>query len=236
LNGKGDIHQQSTGNQQQQIYPFYVLTSIERKASAIRTLKARALEYCSNQSLLAEELNHLLMVFIKNGYPENTVWRILYQKPREKKNYVIKIYKALCVSFHPRPKKILQNYKEQFGIDCIFKKTQTLEEVLSKKGRQIQKKYTKNTVYRISCAECTKNYVGRTTKALYKRNKEHENWCKLKFKKKLLISTKKNDGIVFHECWGQPWMQSKSDIPSIGQFRKNSAFKGHLHQMEIHGC
>ena len=170
----------------------------KEKASAIRTLKARALEYCSDQTLLAEELNHLLMVFIKNGYPENTVWRILYQESREKKNYEIEFDKALYVPYHPRAKRFYKTIKEQFGIDCIFKKTQTLGEILSKKGRQIQKKHRKNTVYRIPCAECTKKYVGQTTKALYKRNKEHENWCKLKFKKKLLKSTKKNDGIAFH--------------------------------------
>ena len=40
--------------------------------------------------------------------------------------------------------------------------------------------------------------MGQTTKPLKKRNKEHENWCKPKFKKKLLKSSKKNNGIAYH--------------------------------------
>jgi len=41
-------------------------------------------------------------------------------------------------------------------------------------------------------------YIGQTTAPLKKRNKEHENWCQKKHKKKLLKSTKKNDGIAYH--------------------------------------
>ena len=115
--------------------------ALKEKASAIRTLKARALEYCSDQTVLAEEFNHLLMVFIKNGYPENTVWRILYQESRKKKNYEIEFDKALYVPYHPRAKRFYKTIKEQSGIDCIFKKTQNLGEILLKKGRQIQKKH-----------------------------------------------------------------------------------------------
>ena len=44
----------------------------KEKSSDIRTLKSRAIEYCSDEYLLAEELNHLLEVFIQNGYPERT--------------------------------------------------------------------------------------------------------------------------------------------------------------------
>ena len=49
----------------------------KEKACAIRTLKSRALDYCSTDALLADELSHLLQVFIGNGYLERTVGRIL---------------------------------------------------------------------------------------------------------------------------------------------------------------
>ena len=45
----------------------------KEKAAAIHALKARAIEYCSDEQLLADKLAHLLQVFIQNGYPENTV-------------------------------------------------------------------------------------------------------------------------------------------------------------------
>ena len=170
----------------------------KEKACAIRTLKARAIDYCSDQTLLAEELDYLLAVFIKNGYPENTVWRILYQESREKALTTIDLDKSLYVPYHPRAKRLYKIIQEQFGYNCIFKKTQTLGDILLKKGRQIPKEYRKNIVYSIPCADCNKKYVGQTTKPLKKRNKEHENWCKPKFKKKLLKSSKKNDGIAYH--------------------------------------
>ena len=40
------------------------------KACAIRTLKNRAILYCSDEELLADELAYLLHIFIQNGYPE----------------------------------------------------------------------------------------------------------------------------------------------------------------------
>ena len=107
---EGDIQQQSTGNQQQQTDIHFTSSQAwKEKTSAIRTLKARALEYCSDQTLLAEKLNHLKMVFIKNGYPENTVWRILYQESREKKNYELEFDKALFVPYHPTEKRFDKN-------------------------------------------------------------------------------------------------------------------------------
>ena len=48
----------------------------KEKVGAIRTLKNRALTYCSNEQLLA----HLLEVFIQNGYPEKMVFRIVYKE------------------------------------------------------------------------------------------------------------------------------------------------------------
>ena len=41
----------------------------QEKGAAIRTLKHRALTYCSNPTLLENELNHLLRVFLENGFP-----------------------------------------------------------------------------------------------------------------------------------------------------------------------
>ena len=43
-----------------------------------------------------------------------------------------------------------------------------------------------------------KKYVGQMTGTLKKRNKEHFNWCQKKFKRQILKTTKKNDGMAFH--------------------------------------
>ena len=78
----------------------------KEKASAIRTLKSRAIEHCSDKELLAKELSHLLQVFVDNGYPANTVWRLLYQVNKErKKEAELDISKALYAPYHPRARR-----------------------------------------------------------------------------------------------------------------------------------
>ena len=138
-------------------------------------------------------------MFIQNGYPEKTVWRILYQesKPKGTKEE-IDFSKSMYVPYHPRTKRLYRMIKEEFGFSIIYKKTQTLGDILQKKGRTIEKQYRKNTVYSIPCKDCPKKYVGQTTGTIKKRCNEHRNWCRKKHKKKILKTSKKNDGIAFH--------------------------------------
>ena len=65
--------------------------------------------------------------------------------------------------------------EEEFGITVIFKKTQTLGDILLKKGRSIEKQYMyrKNIIYSIDipCKDCPKKNVDQTLQ-LYNRNYE----------------------------------------------------------------
>ena len=79
---------------------------------------------------------------------------ILDQESREKKSENIDIDKALYVPSHPRVKRLKNIIQGQFGIACIFKKSLTVGEILTKNGRQIQKEHRRNTINRIPCAEC----------------------------------------------------------------------------------
>ena len=106
---------------------YFHYTSVQAwkgKASAIYTLKERPHEYCSNETLLADELSYLLQVFIQNGYPENTVWRILYQDKREKQQKEpFDVAKALYVLYHPRARRLYKVLQEDFGLTISYKKT-----------------------------------------------------------------------------------------------------------------
>ena len=155
--------------------------------------------YCREKEYLAKELSHILQLFIDNGYPANTVWRILYQDKKEKKKEgELDISKALYAPYHPRARRLYNILKKEFGFDVIYKKTKTLGDIILKKGRQIEKGFRRNVVYRIPCAQCPKKYVGQTTATLNKRNSQHKNWCQKKYKKQILKSTKKNDGMAYH--------------------------------------
>ena len=75
-------------------------------------------------------------------------------------------------------RRLVTKIKKEYGITAVYKKTQTLGDILLKKGRRVKKEYKKNTVYKIPCAECPKAYVGQSTGTLKKRNQEHANLAK----------------------------------------------------------
>ena len=100
--------------------------------------------------------------------------------------------------YHTRVRRLVKILKEKFNITTIFQKTQTLGDILLKKGRQIGKECKKNVIYKIPCAECTKKYVGQTSVTLKKRTAEQIRWCRKKHKKQILKTTQKNDGIAYH--------------------------------------
>ena len=52
----------------------------KEKVACIKTLKKRAIEYCSNNQLLADEFSLLIDIFEQNGYPRSLTYRILHEK------------------------------------------------------------------------------------------------------------------------------------------------------------
>ena len=89
------------------------------KACAIRTLKNRAILYCSDEELLADELAYLLQVFIQNGYPEKVVYRMLYEEKRKEQEREIDFKHTFYVPYHVRAKKLYKVLQENFGIYTI---------------------------------------------------------------------------------------------------------------------
>ena len=86
-----------------------------------------------------------------------TVWRLLYQdlKENKKEKVDLDMAKTLYVPYHPRARKLYRIFKKEFGIDTIFKKTQTLGDIILKKGRQIEKgtKRIQFTAYHVENAQ-----------------------------------------------------------------------------------
>ena len=112
----------------------------KEKAGAIRTLKNRAHTYCSDEYLLAEELSYLLGGFMKNGYPEKVVYRILYEevkttKQQQQGDKTTDSAHVFYVPYHSRAKRLYNILLEQFEITTIFKKTATLGNLIRRKSR-----------------------------------------------------------------------------------------------------
>ena len=70
---------------------------------------------------------------------------MLYQETREEgPKQEIDFVNATYTPYHPRARRLYKMLKEEFGITVIFKKTQTLGDIMLKKGRSIEKQYRKN--------------------------------------------------------------------------------------------
>ena len=145
------------------------------------------------------------MFLIQNGYPEKMVYRILYKEKngdgitqKKHQNKKIEVANTFYVPFHSRAKKLYNILQKKFGITTVFKKTMTLGNLIKRKGKQIEKRYTKNAVYKVPCGECEKAYLGQTKNTLDTRNGQHRAMCRRKLKLSKLKSSKKDNGLAFH--------------------------------------
>ena len=74
----------------------------------------------------------------------------------------------------------------------------TLGNLIKRKGKQIEKRYTKNAAYKVPCGECEQAYLGQTKNPLDTRNGQHRAMCRRKVKLSKLKSSKKDNGLAFH--------------------------------------
>ena len=90
------------------------------------------MDYCTTDALLADELSHLLQVFIGNGYPERTVWRILYEENKKPQETEWTFENSLYIPYHPRIRRLTTKIKKEYGMSIVYKKTQTLGDIIFK--------------------------------------------------------------------------------------------------------
>ena len=88
--------------------------------------------------------------------------------------------------------------EKEFGFFIAYKRTLTLGDLLLKKGRGVAKQHQKEVVYAISCSSCDAIYIGQTKKSIKTRNAQHKRLCRPALKRKILNSSKKDNGLAFH--------------------------------------
>jgi hypothetical protein len=170
----------------------------KEKVCALKTLKKRAFLYCSNEQLLIDELSYLSDVFAQNGYPASVVHRILFEENDNAMEEKIDFTRVFYAPYHPRARKLYKVLEKQFSITPIYQKTRTLGDLLLKKCRGVDKQYKKNTVYKIPCKSCDISYIGQSKNSIKTRTGQHKQMCKPTWKKRILKSSKKDNGLAYH--------------------------------------
>ena len=84
-----------------------------------------------------------------------------------------------------------------------FKKTQTIGDILLKKGRSIEKQHRKNIIYSIPCKDCPKKYVGQPKEICRPDNRNLEK--KMQRTRKLVQKEIQNKNSQIHqkEWWNR---------------------------------
>ena len=118
----------------------------------------------------------------------------------EKQPVQVDFNKLFYVPFHPREKRLCKVLEERFEVKTVHQKTQTLGDILKRKGRQPEKKHKKNVVYEIPCGQCNISYIGQTKKSANQRIYEHERKCREKANLKKLTGEKQENGLAIHHA------------------------------------
>ena len=183
-----DGKQQSTGSHLHQTGICILSAQAwHEKATAIHALVSRALHYCSTEPLIQTELARITDVFIANEYPLKAIQNIIALKthktgtvePDEDQDdqQDMDFSKVFYAPYHPLARKMFLSLQKSFGIKCIYKKTTTLGNFLSKRRPKNCQWDTSHVVYSVPCEFPHHQYIGQTKRMMRVRIKEHEKSC-----------------------------------------------------------
>ena len=160
------------------------------KTAAIHTLTLRAINYCSTKELLDQELAHITQVFLDNGFPLQSIQRIIKMKSHNHEAVDIQLLdethveqppidfsKAFYAPYHPHARKMFEALHTKFGITSVYKKTTTLGNMLFKRRPKKDKWNTTHVVYSVPCSISPDQYIGQTKRKMSTRIREHEKSC-----------------------------------------------------------
>ena len=138
-------------------------------------MRLRALNLCSNDILLANELQHIASVLQSNGYNQkfinNCILRPIFGPAREK--ITVDFKKCIIMPYVPPFAHPLKQYLSKLGFSIIFKAPEHLRSLLFYKLPDSQKTDYRNVVYKIECVDCDTFYIGSTKRYLSTRLQEH---------------------------------------------------------------
>ena len=147
----------------------------------------------------------LVNIFQQNGYPSNIIQRMPFKESPSKKKTKLDFARIFYVSYHPRIRRLCRVLEDKVAIQTIHSRTKTLGDILKKKTRAPDKKYTKNAVYQIPCSKCNITYIGQTKKSIQTRMSQHQTKCNEMCLTKLKSDKQDNGVAVHHAKTGHPF-------------------------------
>jgi hypothetical protein len=158
---------------------FYSFVPLKRKRNLIKNLTFRARRICSSDNI-EQELSNLVKIFLKNGYPDKFIKsnmkeqkaRPVLQLAARKNVYLRLSYKGETVSerLSFRIRRAVETAYPATKMQFLFTNRPMLISALKDK---LPSSTSSFVLYRYFCSQCSLSYIGRTTRRLSERIKEH---------------------------------------------------------------
>ena len=145
------------------------------KRAVVKSLMDRAAKIPTTKSDQIKEKQRIISTLQSNGYPKRFILGVSKPKPPldiPTAAESIRGYSTIpYVSGTSEPiKRVLENH----GIKVAFKPYLTISQIFPKPKDQIDKEETRDPVYNIPCADCSKSYIGETQGKFITRKGEHQ--------------------------------------------------------------
>jgi hypothetical protein len=162
------------------------LTARKYKIGLINCLLNRIWRICTNQKHREEEIIKLKVILAKNKYPneiiENNVDKYISKitlptQPKPTKQYkrfiVLPFVNRKAENFAVRLKKLVEDNYTNVDFNGPFKAPNTIVNMYPFKHQIKDIESQSLVVYKINCATCNTEYIGKTQRILIHRMKEH---------------------------------------------------------------
>ena len=157
------------------------------KRAVVKSLMDRAAKIPTTKSDQIKEKQRVISTLQSNGYPKHFILDASNFKPSVKDTTPlaesVRGYSTIpYVSGTSEPiKRVLENY----GVKVAFKPYQTISKMFPKPKDQMDKEDTRDPVYDIPCADCSKSYVGETQRKFITRKKRTPKGCRTATRRKI---------------------------------------------------
>ena len=148
-----------------------------QKITAILSLGRRAYTVSSNYENLHKEIRCIKDDFRSCGFPMNVVIENVENVVSVRKQTQPSPVSTVCLPYVRNLSENISRFLKKFNIRTVFKKVNSIGNFIN---RNAPKYDPKSVVYEIGCQNCDKTYVGKTSRFLPHRLKEHIADCRLK--------------------------------------------------------
>ncbi len=109
---------------------------------------------------------------LNNSYPKKFIDRVKTRIPNQvplERNWT----STVCIPYVPKISEAIRRTLNPEGIRVAFTSTNTLGKSLTHVKDAIPKDKASQLVYKLSCQDCTTEYIGETSRSVADRMKEH---------------------------------------------------------------